>query len=243
MALIAGQEVPFVRKWASQIRSALSPALRQCSILIRPHPQNAEQWQQADLSDLEQVAVWPRGSVNRLDPSAKSNFFDSLFHSSGVVGINTSALIEAAIVGRPVYTILAPEYRDTQEALPQFKHLTEVAGGLLQVAETFEQHHEQLSDLLAGRGPGADRIDAFLEVFIRPRGRAVPATPIVADVVERLAAQPTTASTPALWTYPLRLLLLPVAYAMNRAWGVVKEHQPRSATGTGAQAYSSVVRR
>ena len=35
--------------------------------------------------------------------------FDTAYHSAALVGLNTSAELEAGIVGRPVLTILAPE--------------------------------------------------------------------------------------------------------------------------------------
>src|SRR6185369_12931976 len=57
---IAPQEVPFIRSWIDAIRaSSSSSALREAGILIRPHPQNLDQWEGVDLSDLGPVAVWP----------------------------------------------------------------------------------------------------------------------------------------------------------------------------------------
>ena len=46
---------------------------------------------------------------NPLNPDAKADYFDSLYHSHAVVGLVTSAFLEAAIVGRPVHTLLLPE--------------------------------------------------------------------------------------------------------------------------------------
>ena len=40
-----------------------------------------------------------------------------------MVGINTTAQIEGAIVGRPVHTVLADDFRFTQEGTLHFHYL------------------------------------------------------------------------------------------------------------------------
>ena len=49
---------------------------------------------------------FPRRGYNPIDPDNRADFFDSIYHSAAVVGINTSAMIEAAIIGRPVFSML-----------------------------------------------------------------------------------------------------------------------------------------
>jgi hypothetical protein len=228
--LIAEREVPFIRRWIERLRAS-GPELRRATIVVRPHPQNADQWSNENLDEFDGVAVWPRGAVNRLDQSAKTDFFDSLFHSSAVVGINTSALIEAGIVGRPVFTVLAPEFRQTQDALPQFKHLIEAGGGLLQVAESFEQHLDQLlAALESGSEAASERSRAFVQAFIRPRGLDLACTPVLAEAIEQLGDQPPAMNERPLWCYPLRAALFPAAVIMNRAWGAARRHRLLLAT-------------
>ena len=67
--------------------------------------------------------VFPRGGDNPIDPANRADFFDSIYHSAAVVGINTSAMIEAAIIGRPVCSMLAEEFAGTQEGTIHFHHL------------------------------------------------------------------------------------------------------------------------
>jgi hypothetical protein len=43
------------------------------------------------------------------------------------MGINTSAQIEAGLIGRPVYTVLLPEFWDNQEGTLHFAYLTSEA--------------------------------------------------------------------------------------------------------------------
>jgi len=208
---IAPDEAVFVRRWLAGLRARPEADLREAAVLVRPHPQNATQWRSVDLSGLEPAAVWPRAGADPIDLDSRRDYFDSIYHCAVVVGVNTSALIESAIVGRPVFTYLAPEFRDTQRGTPHFGHLAD--GGPLRVAGSFEEHASQLVAAVA-RGGSDDRgsTRAFLRSFVRPHGLDVPATPLWVDAVEGLAgvrAEPLRAprSAPA-----LRVVLAPVAY-------------------------------
>jgi hypothetical protein len=182
---IAPDEVPVVENWLRFLRAHSEPKLRELGVLIRPHPQNAAQWKQVDLKSLGRVAVHPRGGDDPVTDAAKSLYYDSIHHSAGVVGINTSALIESAIVGRTVYTLALPEVREAQEGTLHFRHLVQAGGGLLEVAHTLDEHAAQLAQGLAAEG--GDRNRPFLEEFVRPHGIDSPATPRLVDAVERLA--------------------------------------------------------
>jgi hypothetical protein len=181
---IAPDEVGFVERWITAIRASQASALRSVGILIRPHPQNAAQWALVDLSRFGNVAVFPRGGANPVESGARAEYFDSMHHSAGVVGVNTSGLIESAIVGRMVYSVLDGEFSGTQEGTLHFRHLQGFNGGLLHVARGLEEHCAQLDDLLSGRVALDDRGRRFVEAFIRPRGLDVPAAPFFADVIE-----------------------------------------------------------
>jgi hypothetical protein len=126
-----------------------------------------------------------------------------------VIGLNTSALVEAAIVDRPVFTILAPEFHENQEGTFHFHYLMTVGDGFLNAARTLAEHTAQLSAMAAGQATRSNR--RFVETFIRPRGAATPATPVFVDAVETLAARRTARarSTP-FWV----VLLRPVVYAL-----------------------------
>src|SRR3712207_6916201 len=49
------------------------------------------------------------------------SFYDSLHHAAAVVGVNTTAMIEAAIVGRPVLTVLDDAFALTQRGTLHFE--------------------------------------------------------------------------------------------------------------------------
>jgi hypothetical protein len=217
---IAPHEVPFVRRWLGAVRAGPEP-LRSAGVLIRPHPQNAAQWQDVDLAEFGPVAIWPRDPSARVDDQSKADFFDSLYHSAAVVGINTSALIEAGIIGRPVFTVLDEEYRSSQDGTLHFRYLLEVSDGLLQVAASLPEHTRQLATALADGGD-ASAARAFVGSFIRPGGLDRPATPILADAIQGLVAgQPVPEPTPR-WMLALRPLLFGLALAARLAWNVFR---------------------
>jgi hypothetical protein len=205
-------EVAFVRRWVEALRASTEAGLRDVNILVRPHPYNCHKWASDPLRDLPGVTVFPRTGYNPVDPANRDDFFDTLAHGAAVVGINTSAMIEAAIVGRPVFSLLAAEFAGTQEGTIHFHHLLPEHGGFLRLAPTLTEHVVQLTEWL--RNPDVARWDAerFLASFIRPHGVAEPATPRFADVIERLgvAAPPREAGAPT-WALALRPLLLAAA--------------------------------
>jgi hypothetical protein len=188
-----GAEVAFVRRWVQALRASGDPALAAANILVRPHPYNFHLWAGSPVSDLPGVAVYPRQGYNPIAPENRSDFYDSLYHSAVVVGVNTSAMVEAAIVGRPVCSLLAPEFAGTQEGTIHFRHLLPENGGFLRIAATVDEHVQQVSDCL--RNPAATRAETgrFVASFIRPAGVETPATPIFVDAVERAASLPAPA--------------------------------------------------
>ena len=184
---IAPKEVDFARRWVEALRAADAP-VRDVGVLVRPHPQNGEQWREADLSGLAGIAVWPRGGADPVDSASRADFHDTLEFCAAVVGINTSALIESAVVGRPVLTILAADFRETQEGTLHFEHLRRAGGGVLIEASDLDEHIAQLSAVLRGDDGFAARNRRFLEVFVRPHGLEHPAASLLADALERAAA-------------------------------------------------------
>jgi hypothetical protein len=191
---IAPEEVEFVRTWIRAVRGSEDSRLRAAGLLVRPHPQNWQQWIGVDLArESGNVALWPKTGVNPTGGAARAEYFDSMFHSEAVVGVNTSAMIESGIVGKPVYTIRAEEFAATQEGTLHFRHLRDIEGGLVHVAQNLDEHVAQISALLSGSGAERQSAERFIHAFIRPHGLDVPATPLVVDAIEQLAAGPVLA--------------------------------------------------
>jgi len=178
-------EVDFVRAWIGALRSSGDERLRRIGIVVRPHPNAAASWEDVDLGDPAAV-VWPRGGAHPVGEQARADFFDTLVHAAAVVGINTTAMIEAAILEKSVLTVLVPSF--AQEATLHFHHLLEENGGFLHVATDLTEHERQLSAVLDEDEAGAARRRAFVASFVRPAGLDRPAAPIAAVAIEELAA-------------------------------------------------------
>jgi hypothetical protein len=219
---IAPDEVGFVRRWAGAIRSSTSPALRQAGLLVRPHPQNGLQWQGVDLAEVGNAAVWPPNGTQPDAGEARADYFDSLYHSAGIVGINTSGLIEAGIVGKSVLTVLDPDFSGTQAGTLHFQYLRWENGGLLRVAGDLDEHLLQLERALEQGADDSRQVASFVERFCRPHGLDQAAAPLVAAGIEelgRLGALPRDRPGPG--TIARRVALYPVAATMTAVSGIL----------------------
>lgn len=228
---IAPDEVPFVRDWLAALRASGVPALESIGVLVRPHPQNGEQWRDAELSTFGNVTIWPRQGNQPDAGDARAAFFDSLAHSAAVVGINTSAMIEAAILGKSVLSVVIPPYAATQDGTLHFRYLLHENGGFLHVARSLEEHTGQLAGILADGDAHAGRTLAFVERFVRPRGLDRAATPILLEELEQLASLSVAPVRPRLGDRVVAALLTPLAAAAGLG-GTLQ--QRRSARGGAA---------
>ncbi|HWT25610.1 MAG TPA: hypothetical protein VN213_19045, partial [Solirubrobacteraceae bacterium] len=215
-------ESEFVLRWIERLRSSADPALREAGVLVRPHPNRTAEWHDVDLAALPHVSLFPGGPGRMpIARDARQDYYDSLYHSAAVFGVNTSAMIEAGIVGRPVHTLMVPEFSGSQDGTLHFQYLTEAGGGLLRVAHSFEEHLAQLGEAVRRDGDGFGRTE-FLEAFVRPYGLGVPATPLFVAAVERLGQRKRKVPRRdrRLWLRPLRTALL--RYLRARRWD--REH-------------------
>ena len=182
-------EAEFVeRQWLPRFRDRLPDV----QLLVRPHPRRREEWAalQAD------VAVWPQtNSAMPVDEESRADFYDSIYHAAAVAGINTTAMIEAAIVGRGVYTLFVPEFEESQRGVVHFEYLLTIGGGIVHAAGSWDEHFDELAAALADPGKGAEAREAFVREFVRPAGPALPA--FVAAVEDAAALQPRSEWHPA----------------------------------------------
>ena len=180
----AAKEIPFVQRWLAALRAAGEGDL---AVVVRPHPGNAAEWGEAKLED-RLAAVLPRERPSLpMSEADEALYYDSIHHAAAVVGINTSAMVESFVQRRQVLTILAPEFRATQDGTLHFRYLASPAGPL-RAASDLEEHVAQLREALAVPERDRARIEDFVRSFVRPHGLERPATPILADAIEGLAA-------------------------------------------------------
>ena len=200
---VAPREGTFVRDWIRALRSSSDEAVRDCGVLVRPHPAHPEKWDSVDLSDLPNVAVWAQKEEIQSD----QGLYDSLHHCAAVMGLNTSAMIEAAIVGRPVFTVTATEFAGGQQGTLHFWYLLAENGGVVTTADSFDRHIAQLGPALRGEQDFSDQCRTFVSNFVRPRGIHRPAAPIMVTEIERTAKLSKRPRRMAPWLYPLQWAL------------------------------------
>jgi FkbM family methyltransferase len=206
---IASRELPFIQRWLEAIRSGPEP-LRSCNVIVRPHPDlvlvengdvtevtwpampQAMGWVQRPFSDSQALVL-------RTTYSTPQAFYECIYHSAAVVGLNTSAELEAGIVGRPVLTVVSHEAgADGQTNTLHFNYLLRENGGFVDCAATLPDHVASLATTLAAP-PEAAQIQRFISGFLRPCGDQ-PVAPLLArTLIERASA---TESRPGLVSAP-----------------------------------------
>ncbi len=224
-------EPAFAESWIQAVRASNDPRLRDIGILIRPHPARLDEWKSVDLAGYRNVAFW---GAHPVDAESKQDYFDSMYYSAAVVGLNTSAFIEAAVVGKPLHTVLLPEIStDNQEGTLHFHYLLDVGGGVLRTSRSLEEHVERLAESLAGPGGGDPRAERFVEGFVRPFGRQVPATPRFVEAIEQVGSLPAPVPEPGRFSQGLTFLALyPLAallslHLRSQPWRKRTKHRVR----------------
>jgi hypothetical protein len=223
-------EAEWCLEWIRAIRSSDEPALREAGLLIRSHPHRNPEWHEKleEFAQFEDVVIWPPTVVMPVEERTRADYFDSIYHSAVVFGINTSAMIEAGIIGRAVHTITVPEFAASQSGVLHYRYLREVGGGLVQVSETLRENVRRLGDVLAGRDTeGEEAARRFTEVFVRPQGVQVPATPVFVDAIEelvRVGPHERKPETRYLWLLrpPLSLMRIPF-FVRKVGWKLRRE--------------------
>jgi FkbM family methyltransferase len=201
---IASKELPFIRTWLGAIRRGPEP-LRSCNVIVRPHPDlvlvDGGEVAEVTWPEMPQATGWVQrpfedslALVLRTTYSTQQAFYECIHHSAAVVGLNTSAELEAGIVGRPVLTVLSHELgADGQTNTLHFNYLLREHGGFVECSAAMSEHVAALAEALAAP-PDPERIRQFISAFLRPCGDQ-PVSPLLArTLVERAASSRTPAS-------------------------------------------------
>ncbi len=187
---IGGEEWVFIEKWLAAVRSAKSGPVADAQVLIRPHPKNRGQWGGQD--SFQGAPVWPLGDEGFYGRSGADCLFNTLWHADVHVGLNTTAMIEAAILNRPVLTPQLNEMPEVQRATEQmyhFRYISEETGGFVRISHTMERHLEQLAESLEHPERFEKDAKRFIARFVRPRGSDVPAVEVLAQELDAIAVR------------------------------------------------------
>lgn len=181
-------EAEYARRWVLALRACAEPAVSRVQVIIRPHPLKAEEWSAVRFDDIEGVVVWPGpGAPFPIAAGSRADYHDSLAHAAVVVGVNSSALIEATVVGRPVHVLEPAEFRASQREQPHFQYLTETPG-VVTVVSGIDAHPPVLAEVVTHAGADHAPSLAFGRAFSHPHGTEQRATAVFVDALERVAA-------------------------------------------------------
>jgi hypothetical protein len=158
-----------------------NPLTRDVFLLIRPHPYHSEIWRGFEAGN---VRIWPNGSDMPVSAQSRLDFFHSMFFCDGVVGINTSAMLEAAILDKPCVTIMSSHGHGDVTGVGHFHHLMDA--NFLYVAHGFYEASDRLQLILMGRDEKAEHRKRFVHDFIRPGGLKRRAGSLIAREIEAL---------------------------------------------------------
>jgi hypothetical protein len=181
-AFVAPREPEIVGDWIAALRASGDELIRDANVIVRPHPGTTDEPVWTGWSPSDERTVVPPPVVRR----RAQDLIDQLTASDAVVGLNTSAEIEAAIVDRPVLTVKVGGLAPGQEGSVHFDYLLDGEGGFVETARSFEEHLVQLGRALRD-DPHRDARQRFLESFVRPHGLETPAASVLADSIETLA--------------------------------------------------------
>jgi hypothetical protein len=197
--LVSEREAAFIRQWHATIRHSADERLRTAGIIVRPHPdlpvadkkwlgpEETSRWEGVEGPALARRLMFGHKATVMLysDSDRALTLHECIRHSHAVVGLNTSAEIEAGILGRPVLTVLADEESvDGQRSTLHFKYLLEEDGGFVKVSESLGQHEEQLCEVLA-HPPDPLSVQQRAGDFVRPGAWDRPAAEVLVEALEQ----------------------------------------------------------
>jgi len=178
---IANNETEFVEEFALNLQE--HPSLREVRILVRPHPQNLKAWHKKPHNN--NIVVWSE-DMQKMDVGANiQGFYHSIFYSICVVGINTSAFIEAAIVDKPCVAITSDNYNYTQLGIPHFHHL--VDANFLEMHKNTSQLLATLENIMNGQDTKIENRHNFVKNFVRPHGLDIRSSDVMLLGIENIA--------------------------------------------------------
>jgi glycosyltransferase involved in cell wall biosynthesis len=208
-------ESTYVRAFIAAMRQSPDEQVANLWVIVRPHPQSIGAWSAFSLErHASQAIVHPKDpSISMIDDS--SGFVNAIHFAEAVVGINTSAMIEAAIIDKPVLSVVSvPSQRETIH----FRYLRD--GGFLLSAPLNEQVVELLSEVLKGLHDTSAMNARFVQSFVSPHGSDRPAAAWQVEEIERVATLRPARTGPGLFS---TLLLSPLLYPLR--WFGAREYQ------------------
>ncbi|MBN8655572.1 MAG: hypothetical protein J0M11_07540 [Anaerolineae bacterium] len=162
---------------------AKDPRTKDVNLVLRPHPTNSTFLEKIRAQARPNIIVFPhRGEIPDTEEK-RSRFHNSLFHSLAVVGVNTTAFLEASALDKPCITIQTQNSVETQMLL-HFHHLADA--GFLETALGVDELVDVVGKIKSGVDARRDQRREFVKNFLRPRG--IPAVDAYVKMIETLGS-------------------------------------------------------
>ena len=126
-------------------------------------------------------------------PASLQEYFDNFAHATCVFGLNTPAFLDAVVANRPCLTVVNETYWPAQGRTGHFRHL--LKGKFLDVCRNTDDVAAGVRRIMNGADDRAADRRAFTRWFMRPCGLNIPASEVVASVIET-AARPNAERAP-----------------------------------------------
>ena len=173
--------------WVRAVRNSNEDRLKNAQILVRPHPMALEPWraflqENCARAEKQDFSIFPIDLTHPTNDEQRACFYNSIFHADAIVGLNTSAMIEAAILSKPVLTFKGHAAETSQSGNLHFRHLTE--SGCVRLAGDIGEHVGQLEKVVNGaRDDIVEPARKFVARFVRPRGMKAAASDALAETI------------------------------------------------------------
>lgn len=159
---IADDETWLIRKIAEALKASSIPELQNLQILVRPHSSNQENLKKLEglpivFTDSEYIGV-PFSEARQV------NMFNTLYHCAVTISINTSAIIDAILIGKSCISIKTDKYQDTHLGSAHFRNLLDYNAVLL--VENIDECLSAIHDYLTGKDKIAEQRNKFVLEFI-----------------------------------------------------------------------------
>ena len=175
-ANIAPDEPVFVREFVMRLQE--SCGANTPLVVIRPHPLNIDLW---DDFAMPGTLLFPRSHEEYVGDRGLDYFSHTLAFTECIVGLNTTAMIEAAIADKPIITIISDRYQSMQEGAAHFHHLLD--GGFMQVTRDFDEAISAIKMALQGEDSKGEQRRHFVNDFVRPCGMEKSASSVLAKAL------------------------------------------------------------
>ena len=179
---ISGDERWLIRELADVF--AADDQLSDFQILARPHGANMSGW--GELTNGSNLVYWHRDRVLPDTPEGFREFKSAFEHSVCALGVNTTALVDSIIYGKPTIGLGIGIYSETNATNAVHYHHMMNSGALVHTISTVEAA-SVVKRIQTGSDDSAAARGAFVNEWVRPNGLTLPAGMVAGMAIKMLA--------------------------------------------------------